>query len=141
MVSNIDRRNVLRGAAALGMLGRPRAGASEPAAAQRRQASNPMMHNIGAPASRVDGRAKVTGAAKYAAEYNADGLVHGSVVTSRIARGRIARIDTRDAKRVAGVIDVLTHLNRPPMARADAAYRDDTAPDEGSPFRPLFDRR
>ena len=44
---------------------------------------------IGTPTSRVDGIAKVTGAAKYAAEFKAPGLVHGSVVTSTIAKGRI----------------------------------------------------
>jgi xanthine dehydrogenase YagR molybdenum-binding subunit len=98
-----------------------------------------MTHQIGVPASRVDGRAKVTGAAKYAAEYNTRDLAHGSVVTSRIARGRIARIDASEARRVEGVIDVLTHQNRPPMARNDAAYKDDVAPDEGLPFRPLYD--
>ena len=42
--------------------------------------------------------------------------------------------------RVEGVIDVLTHQNRPPMASADSAYKDDVAP-EGSPFRPLYDDR
>ena len=71
---------------------------------------------IGTPTSRVDGRAKVTGAAKYAAEFNAPGLAHGSVVTSTIAKGRIARIDASEALRVDGVIDVLTHENRPRMA-------------------------
>ena len=78
------------------------------------------MHTyIGTPTSRVDGRAKVTGAAKYAAEFNAPGLAYGSVVTSTIAKGRIVRIDTSEALRVAGVIDVLTHENRPRMAGTD----------------------
>ena len=93
---------------------------------------------IGTPTSRVDGRAKVTGAAKYAGEFNAPGLAYGSVVTSTIARGRIVRIDTSEALRVEGVIDVLTHENRPRMADASDAYKDDVAP-EGSPFRPLYD--
>ena len=35
---------------------------------------------IGTATSRVDGVAKVTGAAKYAAEFNAPGLAHASVV-------------------------------------------------------------
>jgi xanthine dehydrogenase YagR molybdenum-binding subunit len=95
---------------------------------------------IGTAASRVDGPAKVTGAAKYAAEFNARGLAHGSVVTSAIAKGRIARIDVSDALRVEGVIDVLTHENRPRMPDADQAYKDDAAPD-GSPLRPLYDDR
>src|SRR2546428_3523231 len=102
--------------------------------------SKAMTSYIGAGASRVDGRAKVTGAAKYAGEFNTNGLAYGSVVTSSIARGRIARIDASEALRVDGVIDVLTHENRPRMASADAAYKDDVAP-EGSPFRPLYDAR
>ncbi len=98
------------------------------------------MTYIGTPASRVDGRAKVTGAAKYAGEFNTKGLAYGSVVTSRIAKGRIAHIDASEALRVDGVIDVLTHDNRPRMASTDAAYKDEVAP-EGSPFRPLYDER
>ncbi|MGA8293868.1 MAG: xanthine dehydrogenase family protein molybdopterin-binding subunit [Rhodoplanes sp.] len=95
---------------------------------------------IGTPTSRVDGRAKVIGAAKYATDFNVPGLVHGSVVASKIAKGRIVRIDSSEALRVDGVIDVLTHQNRPHMADTDSAYKDETAP-EGSPFRPLYDDR
>ena len=95
---------------------------------------------VGTATSRVDGRAKVTGAAKYAAEFNVPGLAHGSVVTSTIAKGRIARLDTSQALLVAGVIDVLTHENRPRMAGANDAYKDDVAP-EGAPYRPLYDDR
>src|SRR4051794_2898400 len=95
---------------------------------------------IGTDISRVDGRAKVTGAAKYAAEFNTPGLAHASVVTYTIAKGRIARIDASEALSVAGVIDVLTHQNRPAMPSDDSAYRDDVAP-EGSPYRPLYDDR
>lgn len=95
---------------------------------------------IGTPTSRVDGRAKVTGAAKYAGEFNVTGLAYGSVVEATIPRGRIARIDTSDALRVEGVLDVLTHENRPSMAVKPDAYTDDVAPD-GSPFRPLYSYR
>ena len=35
---------------------------------------------IGTPTSRVDGHAKVTGAAKYAGEFSAAGLAHGTVI-------------------------------------------------------------
>jgi xanthine dehydrogenase YagR molybdenum-binding subunit len=94
---------------------------------------------IGTPTSRVDGHAKVTGAAKYAGEFNVAGLAYGAVVTSTIAKGRIARIDTGAALRVKGVLDVLTHEKRPPMAATNAAYKDDVAPEQGSPFRPLYD--
>src|SRR5438445_10157164 len=93
---------------------------------------------IGTATSRVDGRAKVTGAAQYAGEFNIPGLAYGSVVASTIPKGRIARIDTSQALAVEGVIDVLTHKNRPKMAGTDNAYIDDVAPG-GSPFRPLYD--
>ena len=92
---------------------------------------------IGSATPRIDGIAKVTGAAKYAAEFNAPGLLHGSIVTSTIAKGRITGIDTNAAKRVKGVLDVFTHANRPQMADDDKAYKDDVAP-SGSPFRPLY---
>jgi xanthine dehydrogenase YagR molybdenum-binding subunit len=97
-----------------------------------------MASYIGAAISRVEGFAKVTGAAKYAAEFNMTGLAYGSVVESTIPRGRIVRIDASAARRIAGVLDVLTHQNRPRMADAIEAYKDDVAPD-GSPFRPLYD--
>ena len=93
---------------------------------------------IGTAISRVDGVAKVTGAAKYAAEFNVPGLLHGSVVTATFAKGRIVQIDRSAAMRVEGVIDVLTHEHRPQMADNDQAYKDFVAPD-GSPFRPLYD--
>src|SRR5262249_54619389 len=95
---------------------------------------------IGTATSRVDGLAKVTGAAKYAADHNVAGLVHGSVVCSTIAKGRIGRLDTSAAMAVKGVLTVLTHANRPPMAEDAGAYKDDVAP-AGSPFRPLYDDR
>ena len=98
-----------------------------------------MASYIGTATSRVDGRAKVTGEARYAGEFNVPGLVHGYVVESTIPKGRIARIDTSGALGIAGVIDVLTHRNRPPMAEKDDAYKDDVAPEKGSPYRPLYD--
>jgi xanthine dehydrogenase YagR molybdenum-binding subunit len=100
-----------------------------------------MMNFIGTPTSRVDGRAKVTGEAKYAGEFNAGGLAYGSVITSTIPKGRVARIDTSEALRVEGVLDVLTHENRPDMADSDDAWKDDVAPEDGSPFRPLYKDR
>ena len=51
----------------------------------------------GTPQSRVDGRLKVTGAAKYAADHPTDGVVYAAVVDSSTGRGRITGIDTDDA--------------------------------------------
>jgi xanthine dehydrogenase YagR molybdenum-binding subunit len=97
------------------------------------------MSYIGTATSRVDGRAKVTGEAKYASEFNASDLAYGSVIESTIPKGRITRIDASEALRVEGVLEVLTHQNRPDMAESDEAWKDDVAPEEGSPFRPLYD--
>jgi xanthine dehydrogenase YagR molybdenum-binding subunit len=99
-----------------------------------------MQNYIGTPTPRVDGRAKVTGQAKYAGEFPAAALAHGHVIASTIAKGRIRGIDASEALRVDGVIDVLTHENRPPMAGTDQAFKDDTAP-EGSPLRPFYDAK
>jgi xanthine dehydrogenase YagR molybdenum-binding subunit len=94
---------------------------------------------IGTATSRVAGPAKVTGAAKYAGEFGAADLAYGSVVTSTIAKGRILSIDISEAMSIPGVIAVFSHKNRPPMANNDRAYKDDTAPESGSPYRPLYD--
>src|SRR5258705_10725627 len=116
MATDISRRGVLGGAAAVGALGwsghadRADAQPTTMAATQATQSSKPMTsYYIGTPTSRIDGRAKVTGAAKYAAEFNSAGLAYGAVVGSTIPKGRIVRIDVGDALRVVGVVDVLTH--------------------------------
>ena len=96
--------------------------------------------HVGKPRSRVDGRAKVTGAARYAAEYTAPDLAHGYIVSGAIAKGRITSIDTAAALAVPGVVKVITHENRPRTAWFSAKYQDEVAP-PGTPFRALYDDR
>ncbi len=60
---------------------------------------------------RVDGKLKVTGAAKYAAEYDVKNVAYGVLVGSTIAKGSITSIDTKEAKNAPGVIDVIWHDN------------------------------
>ncbi|HWF83366.1 MAG TPA: xanthine dehydrogenase family protein molybdopterin-binding subunit, partial [Vicinamibacterales bacterium] len=93
---------------------------------------------IGQPISRVDGRAKVTGEAEYAAEYHVPALAYGYVVASAVAKGKIRRIDAADALALPGVVDVLTHENAPRLAQSDSSYADQVG-SPGSPFRPLAD--
>jgi hypothetical protein len=62
---------------------------------------------IGAPTSRIDGRTKVTGEARYAAEFTAPGLTYGSIVSATIAKGHMTSIDSRAALAVDGVIATL----------------------------------
>jgi xanthine dehydrogenase YagR molybdenum-binding subunit len=84
--------------------------------------------NIGAPLDRVDGRLKVTGAAKYSAEWPMPGVAHGFLVLSTIAGGRIASIDVTRAQRAAGVIAVMTYLNAPRVDTAANAKGASKAP-------------
>ena len=68
---------------------------------------------IGAPLDRVDGVAKVTGGARYAAEFEPSGTAYAVMIQSTVARGRIVRLDTGDAERAPGVLLVMTHRNAP----------------------------
>ncbi|HEX9918326.1 MAG TPA: xanthine dehydrogenase family protein molybdopterin-binding subunit, partial [Pyrinomonadaceae bacterium] len=74
-----------------------------------------MTRYIGKEMSRVDGVAKVTGKAKYAAEFRAPNLAYGFIVLGTAARGTIKSIDTREAERAPGVVRVFTHLNAPKL--------------------------
>jgi xanthine dehydrogenase YagR molybdenum-binding subunit len=71
---------------------------------------------IGEPVDRVDGPAKVTGAAAYPSDVTVAGLAHAALVQSTIAAGTITRIDTGDAAAAPGVLAVLTHQNAPALA-------------------------
>ncbi|MCZ0999436.1 xanthine dehydrogenase family protein molybdopterin-binding subunit [Streptomyces mirabilis] len=74
---------------------------------------------VGAPLSRVDGRLKVTGKARYAAEFDVDGVVHAVIVDASIGRGRITGVDTRDAEAHPGVLRVIHHGNAPKLPYRD----------------------
>ncbi len=69
---------------------------------------------VGRPLDRVDGPAKVSGAAKYAYEFMPnDRLAYGFIVEAAIGKGKIRAIDTAQAEAAPGVVLVLTHLNAP----------------------------
>ncbi|MFF4406713.1 xanthine dehydrogenase family protein molybdopterin-binding subunit [Streptomyces sp. NPDC001404] len=68
---------------------------------------------VGTPHVRREGRDKVTGTARYAADFPADGLAHGWIVVSTVARGRIRSVDDIAALKMPGVLAVLHHDNAP----------------------------
>jgi xanthine dehydrogenase YagR molybdenum-binding subunit len=74
---------------------------------------------IGKPIDRVDARLKVTGAAKYAAEFSQNNLAYAFPVRSTIGKGAIATIDTGAAEKSAGVLAVMTHKNAPRLKPAN----------------------
>ena len=70
---------------------------------------------VGKPINRVDGRLKVMGAARYAAEIPQDNIAHAVLIQSTIAKGRIKDIDTSKAETAPGVLAVITHRNAPKL--------------------------
>ncbi|MEJ3748148.1 xanthine dehydrogenase family protein molybdopterin-binding subunit [Actinomycetes bacterium KLBMP 9797] len=76
---------------------------------------------VGADSRRVDGRLKVTGAARYAADHQVDGVLYAVMVDSTVGRGRITSVDTAAATAAPGVRAVISHLNAPRLP-----YRENT---------------
>jgi xanthine dehydrogenase YagR molybdenum-binding subunit len=75
---------------------------------------------VGRPLDRVDGRAKVTGGARYAYEVmQGPATAYGYVVEASIGKGRISSIDVRAAEAAPGVVFVLTHLNAPEQGQGN----------------------
>ena len=66
---------------------------------------------IGRPVPRIDGRAKVTGRALYASDETVPNPAYAVLVTSTVARGRVAALELRAAEAVPGVLDILHHWN------------------------------
>jgi xanthine dehydrogenase YagR molybdenum-binding subunit len=66
---------------------------------------------VGKPIDRTDGRLKVTGAAKYAAEVHLPNAVHAVLVQSTIAAGSIVGFDLKEAEGMPGVLAIITPDN------------------------------
>jgi len=74
---------------------------------------------VGAPLARIEGRDKVTGAARYAVEHEAEDVAHAWIVQSTVARGVVRGVDAAAALALPGVLAVLTHENAPPLRKVD----------------------
>lgn len=72
---------------------------------------------IGTPYKRIDGRLKVTGAARYAADHPLPEMAYAYGVYSTIANGRVVAIDDTRARAMPGVVAVLHHGNFPALHR------------------------
>jgi xanthine dehydrogenase YagR molybdenum-binding subunit len=95
------------------------------------------MNAVGQPISRVDGRRKVTGGARYTADLALAGIAQAAIVHSTIANGRTVSIDTSAAERVPGVLAVLTHRDMPRMNRLAWSH----LRPQGQTYLPLQDDR
>jgi xanthine dehydrogenase YagR molybdenum-binding subunit len=76
---------------------------------------------IGAPVRRIEGRAKVTGAARYAVEHDPGEVAYGWIVQAQVARGKITDIDDAEARSQPGVLHVLWHGNAPRLEEVSDA--------------------
>ncbi|WP_031168189.1 xanthine dehydrogenase family protein molybdopterin-binding subunit [Streptosporangium roseum] len=70
---------------------------------------------VGTARPRVEGRAKVTGRARYSADEPVPGLAHGAVVLSTVTRGRILDLDVAAVQDLPGVLGVIDHRNAPQL--------------------------
>jgi xanthine dehydrogenase YagR molybdenum-binding subunit len=95
------------------------------------------MNAVGQPISRIDGRLKVTGSARYTADIPLETSVHAAIVYSTIANGRIVSIETAVAENAPGVLAVLTHKNMPRMNQQSWSH----LRPQGQTYLPLQDDR
>ncbi|MFI5841842.1 xanthine dehydrogenase family protein molybdopterin-binding subunit [Catenuloplanes sp. NPDC051500] len=72
---------------------------------------------LGTPLGRIEGPAKVTGTAKYAAEYQVANAAHAWIVQSPVARGVLRSVEADPA--LDGVLAVLWHGNAPELHEGD----------------------
>src|SRR5438045_8638458 len=72
-----------------------------------------MNATIGQPLTRVDGKLKVTGTARYSAEFSRPRLAYAALIQSTIANGRVSKINLSAAQAAPGVIGILTRKNAP----------------------------
>ncbi|TPL78953.1 xanthine dehydrogenase family protein molybdopterin-binding subunit [Mesorhizobium sp. B2-3-13] len=73
------------------------------------QAAPVPKENQGQPVVRIDGRLKVTGQASYPADIATANVAYGALATSSIARGKVSKLHTDDARAVPGVLDIITY--------------------------------
>jgi xanthine dehydrogenase YagR molybdenum-binding subunit len=90
------------------------------------------------PINRVDGRAKVTGMATYAAEHKVPNITYGFLVGSTIAKGRIKSLDTKTAEWAPGVLAVITHVNAPKIPGYQTGKDPAKPPTAGQPLRIFY---
>ncbi|WP_158918829.1 xanthine dehydrogenase family protein molybdopterin-binding subunit [Caulobacter sp. S45] len=82
---------------------------------------------FGVPTPRIDGVAKVTGAARYGSDEPIAHPAFAYLVTSSISRGRIADMKLERAREVPGVLDILHHGNVGSQAKPPPSMTGDKA--------------
>ena len=94
---------------------------------------------IGKPIDRIDAMLKVTGGAKYAAEFNQKNMAYAFPVRSTIGKGAIVSYNLAAAKKSSGVLEILTHENAPRLQPLDPDAMKKTGGMLGEQLVPLQD--
>ena len=74
---------------------------------------------LGAVLTRVEGREKVTGQARYAYEQPVEGTAYAWIVQATIAKGQVSAVDAARALELPGVLAVLSHENAPDLGEVE----------------------
>src|SRR5215218_1951957 len=82
--------------------------------------------------------AKVTGRAKYAEDYRADGMMFCKLLLSPMPHCRVRRIDARDALAMPGVKAILTADDLPPRKAGSADAGPSLAPEVALTNEPVY---
>lgn len=90
---------------------------------------------------RVDAKEKVTGRAKYSAEFHFNNMAYGVMVNATIAKGSITSLDTRAAEKAPGVLAVLSHLNMPKLKSYEPAADADKLPEIRKGYKVFQDEK
>ncbi len=98
-----------------------------------------MSRAIGQEVNRIEGPAKVTGAARYSGEITLPDLAHAQIVGAGVASGRITAIDTAAAERAEGVAAILTHDSLPKVNHVPLLPSLLGGPAPGETFFPMQD--
>lgn len=89
---------------------------------------------VGKAIDRVEGRLKVTGMAKYASEFPIENKVYGQGINSTIAKGEIINIDTSEAEKLDGILEIITYKN----AEKLNAFEEELGPNRPDSIAPVL---
>ncbi len=90
-----------------------------------------MSEVIGQPLSRLDGPLKVSGRARYAAEFKPEGLCYAALIESTIPAGTVNSMDISAAEKAPGVLLAITNENAMRLPYLQAAQRPAVEPVSG----------
>lgn len=86
-------------------------------------AAHPAVHSsVGMRVRQKDGRPRVTGEAKYYADYKFENLLHAAILHSPYPKAAIVSLDVSEAEQCPGVRLVMTHKNYPTVFRGTLYY-------------------